>query len=72
MAAIGEDDVNEGDRVGGMSEIQSAIDGENQLTTRLERTGRGDRGCSIGYRQPLNRNVIQLQLLIHVAIIEPS
>ncbi|NJR62157.1 MAG: hypothetical protein HC769_27035 [Cyanobacteria bacterium CRU_2_1] len=57
MAAIGDGRVNESDRVGGMSQRQWAIDGENQLTTRLERTGRSDRCCSIGHRQPLNRTV---------------
>ncbi|NJR63761.1 MAG: hypothetical protein HC769_36335 [Cyanobacteria bacterium CRU_2_1] len=31
-----------------MSEVEGAIDGGIQLTTRLERTGRGDRRGSIG------------------------
>ncbi|NJO42911.1 MAG: hypothetical protein HC865_20445 [Cyanobacteria bacterium RU_5_0] len=47
-----------------MSQGEGAIDGDSQLTTRLERTGRGDRGCSIGHRQPLNRTVRPLKLFI--------
>ncbi|NJR62712.1 MAG: hypothetical protein HC769_30310 [Cyanobacteria bacterium CRU_2_1] len=46
-----------------MSEVEGAIDGGIQLTTRLERTGRGDRRGSIGYWQPLNRTVRPLEVV---------
>ncbi|NJO43123.1 MAG: hypothetical protein HC865_21585 [Cyanobacteria bacterium RU_5_0] len=50
-----------------MSQGQSAIDGDSQLTTRLERTGRSDRCCSIGYWQPLILAVIPRVLCREVA-----